>query len=130
MKHAKILCTGEITKTKLYWFADIIQERKDRYEPGDFTKMDLYNWWKFPIEKMKYLAEQNNSFIVFAYITSAYTAFGENVEFEGKEVGLMVKNLSNIQTQVFKILLTVAQTNYPINKEDSEGTYKTILIPQ
>ncbi|SVD22564.1 uncharacterized protein METZ01_LOCUS375418 [marine metagenome] len=42
----------------------------------------------------------------------------------------MVKNLSNIQTQVFKILLTVAQTNYPINKEDSEGTYKTILIPQ
>ena len=92
--------------------------------------MDLYNWWKFPIEKMKYLAEQNNSFIIFAYIPSAYTAFGENVEFEGKEVGLMVKNLSNIQTQVFKILLIVAQTNYPINKEDSEGTYKTILIPQ
>ncbi len=79
---------------------------------------------------MKYLAEQNNSFIIFAYIPSAYTAFGENVEFEGKEVGLMVKNLSNIQTQVFKILLTVAQINYPINKEDSEGTYKTILIPQ
>ena len=64
MKHAKILYTGKITKTKLYWFADIIQERKDRYEPGDFTKMDLYNWWKFPIEKMKYLAEHNNSFII------------------------------------------------------------------
>ncbi len=68
----------------------------------EISENEIYNAWEPALKKMKSLSNSYNSKIIFIYIPSAYSAFGEKINFYDQNVKKIVFNFSDTERKVFK----------------------------
>jgi hypothetical protein len=70
-------------------------------ESGEIGADDIRRTWQESMEWMMELARVRGFSVVWAYIPSAYTAYGPSVKFHDASVGYAVQNFSKLQRQTF-----------------------------
>jgi len=61
----------------------------------------IYSFWSEPMGLISSLVNKNKSELIYIYIPSAYTSFGDSVSFFDKDIELLSKNFSKVQSSIF-----------------------------
>jgi len=78
---------------------------------GEISPSTIFDLWSEPMGWITELASQRNFQVLWIYIPSAYTAYGDSVNFSDEKVGQAVRTLSTTQRDVFAKLCKSMKLN-------------------
>ena len=76
---------------------------------GEIKQDDIQKYWEIEMARMADLAMKYSASILFLYLPSAYTAFGDLTTFEDKNIGQVVRKFSKKQRQAFERICKINQ---------------------